>query len=317
MTRPLAASRRPSTVPRLLVVFTSGLVAAGLLAGCSSSGTQDSASVAQEVDQQAVGGVDGLAADAAASASDARSVVETTQQMVTTGTVEVVVDDPVAAAEEISALVEQAGGRTEQRNQQVRTETSEPRADLTVRVPADKVTPTITALGDVGTVEATRISSTDVGGQARDLDARIKALQTSTTRLETLMSTAETTADLLDAESTLTARQGDLESLQAQLNALADQVDLSTLVITLTTEPTTPDTETPTFWEALATGWGALVATATTVVVIVGVLLPWLATLAVIALLVRWLVRRLRTRRTMVPSPQPRDPARPPSDMHA
>ncbi|MEP7763328.1 DUF4349 domain-containing protein [Sanguibacter sp. 25GB23B1] len=294
MTRTPAAAHHRSAPPRIVLVLASGLVAAGLLAGCASDGAQDSGAVSQadaEVAPQAV--------EAAADGdSGARSAAEQTQQMVTTGTIEVVVTDPVAAAQEISTLVEQAGGRTEQRVEQARTETSEPRADLTVRVPADKVTPTITALAEIGTVEATRISSTDVGGQARDLDARIKALKTSATRLETLMSTAATTADLLDAESTLTARQGDLESLQAQRNALADQVDLSTLVITLTTEPTVPDEETTGFWGGLVTGWEALASTLAVIVVVIGVTLPWLAVAALVWFVALWTTRRLRTRGT-------------------
>jgi hypothetical protein len=299
MTRTPAAAHHRTTPPRLVTALVSGLVAAGLLAGCGSSGSQDSAAVSQgDVAPQAV------EADAASdSDSGARSAAEPAQQMVTTGSVEVVVSDPVAAAQEISTLVEQAGGRTEERTEQVRTETSEPRADLTVRVPADKVTPTITALAEIGTVESTRISSTDVGGQARDLDARIKALETSAGRLQTLMSTAATTADLLDAESTLTARQGDLESLQAQRNALADQVDLSTLVITLTTEPVTPDDDgSAGFWGGLVTGWQALVSTVTVVVVVVGVALPWLVVAGLVWLVARWTARRLRSRGTAAPA---------------
>lgn len=306
MTRTSTAARHRTTPPRLVAALAAGLVAAGLLAGCGSGGAQDSAGVSQvDVAPQEA------EADAAAdSDSGARSAAEPTQQMVTTGTVEVVVTDPVAAAQEISTLVEQAGGRTEERTEQVRTERSEPRADLTVRVPADKVTPTLTALAEIGTVESTRISSTDVGGQARDLDARITALETSAKRLETLMSTAATTADLLDAESTLTARQGDLESLQAQRDALADQVDLSTLVITLTTEPTTPDDESAGFWGGLVTGWEALVSTVTVVVVILGVALPWFAVAALVWLVARWTTRRLRARSAATPAVPAEDSTR-------
>lgn len=313
MTRTSTAARHRTTPPRLVTALAGGLVVAGLLAGCGSGGAQDSAGVSQ-VD---VAPQPAEAEAAADSDSGARSAVEPTQQMVTTGTVEVVVADPVAAAQEISTLVEQAGGRTEERTEQVRTETSEPRADLTVRVPADKVTPTLTALAEIGTVESTRITSTDVGGQARDLDARIKALETSATRLETLMSTAATTADLLDAESTLTARQGDLESLQAQRNALADQVDLSTLVIALTTEPTAPDEESAGFWGGLVTGWEALVSTVTVVVVILGVALPWLVVAALVWLVTRWATRRLRARGAATPTAPAENGAREPATTDA
>lgn len=297
---PSATRARPATA-RLVGGLLCGLVATGLLASCAGGGSQDSAAGTSEV----------RAADSAAAPAEMRDdagsvagAVEPEQQMITTGTVEVVVDDPAAAAREIADLVEQAGGRTEQREEQVRTDTSEPRADLTVRVPADSVTPTIAALGEIGTVEATRISSTDVGNQATDLDARIKALQTSATRLETLMSTAATTADLLDAETTLTSRQADLESLQAQRVALADQVEMSTLVIALTTEPIEAQDEDPGFWSGLATGWDALVTTALAIVVVVGVVLPWAAVAGAVWLVARWVARRVRPRRAAPPAEQ-------------
>lgn len=297
---PVAPRARPTTV-RLVRGLVCGIVGAGLLASCAGNGSQDSAvgvaSEARAADSAPAGGTMLDAGDAGAGA------VETEQQMITTGTVDVVVDDPAAAAREIVDLVERTGGRTEQREERVRTDTSEPRADLTVRVPADAVTSTIAALGTIGTVESTRVSSTDVGDQVTDLDARIKALQTSTARLETLMSTAATTADLLDAESTLTSRQGDLESLLAQRASLADQVEMSTLVIALTTEPVeTPDEDTG-FRDGLTTGWEALVRTVLAVVVVVGVALPWVVVVGAVWLVARWVVRRVRRRRPVSPAP--------------
>ena len=303
MTAPHTDAHRRPLSSRLALGLASGLLAAGLLAGCSSGGAQDSTSVSEVSGGQRADSAEAPAA--ALDADGARSAAEPAQQLVTTAEVDVVVDDPVGAAQEISTLVEQAGGRTEQRTERVRTDSSEPRANLTVRVPSDKVTPTIAALADIGTVESTDITSTDVGDQATDLDARIKALQTSATRLEALMSTAATTADLIDAESTLTSRQGELESLQAQRNSLADQVEMSTLVISLTTEPIPSEAEEESgFLDGLSTGWDALLTTVAAIVVILGVTLPWLVVAAVVWFLARWFARRLSRRRAAARPPQ-------------
>ena len=307
MTAPHTDAHRRPLSSRTALGLASGLLVAGLLAGCSSGGSQDSATVSEVSAGQRAEGVEAPAA--ALDADGARSAAEPAQQLVTTAEVDVVVDDPVGAAQEISTLVEQAGGRTEQRTERVRTDSSEPRANLTVRVPSDKVTPTIAALADIGTVESTDITSTDVGDQATDLDARIKALQTSATRLEALMSTAATTADLIDAESTLTSRQGELESLQAQRNSLADQVEMSTLVISLTTEPVPSEDEEDGFLDGLRTGWEALLTTVAAIVVILGVTLPWLAVAAVVWFVARWVVRRLSRRRAAARAPRTVDSA--------
>lgn len=300
MTAPSTRADRRTPLSRLATGLAAGLLAAGLLAGCAGDGAGDSASVAEVSAGRGSEGVDAPAP--ALDADAAGGAAEPAQQLVTTASIDVVVDDPVGAAQEISTLVEQAGGRTEQRTERVRTDSSEPRANLTVRVPSDKVTATIAALAEVGTVESTDIESTDVGARATDLDARIKALKASTARLEALMSTAATTADLIDAESTLTSRQGDLESLQAQRSSLADQVEMSTLTISLTTEPVTVDEEDG-FLDGLRTGWDALVSTLATMVVVLGVILPWALVAAVVLVAARWVGRRQRRRHRMVRTP--------------
>ncbi|MBI9115101.1 DUF4349 domain-containing protein [Sanguibacter suaedae] len=259
-----------------------GLLAVALLTGCAAESESDSAGSVEAV--PAVAEVTGV------------SPVEA-QQLVTTASVDVVVSDPVVAALEISRLVEQAGGRVDERYETAPGDGSEPSANLTVRVPSDRMTATLDALEDVGTVERTQIVSTDVSATATDLDARIDSLRVSVERLEELMGDASSTADLLEAESTLTTRQAELESLVSQRDRLADQVDLSTLEVSLTTSPTPAKIEDEGFRDGLATGWDALVATVGVVVVVLGTLLPWLAVGAAVVLVVRWLVRVVRRRR--------------------
>lgn len=218
--------------------------------------------------------------------------------MITTASVAVVVADPAKAAAAVSELVDQSGGRVSSRNESAAStdEAESGWAELTVRVPADRLTETIGSLSSIGSVEHTSITSTDVSGQVTDVAARIEALEVSATRLETLMAAATSTAELLEAEATLTQRQSDLESLQAQRDQLADQVSMSTLTVSLTTAAvaTSPTLAPSGFLGGLSAGWDALTSTLNVIVVALGAALPWLVLAGAGYVVVRGVRRRGR-----------------------
>lgn len=219
------------------------------------------------------------------------------REVVTRGTATVVAADPVAAAQDLARMVEEAGGRVEQRDEQRATDGEPASARLTVRVPADRVTSTVEALGALGEVSDVSISKEDVTAAGRDLDARIAALETSTARLRELMGSAADTADLLAVEKELAGRQADLDALRAQRDALSDQVAMSTLEVWLTGADAAPAATRAGFTGGLAAGWAALVVTARTVLVVLGAALPWLAVAGVLALAGRGVARVVRARR--------------------
>jgi hypothetical protein len=213
------------------------------------------------------------------------------------------VPEPRAAASAVVALVEGEGGRIDARQEQAATTGATAHAHLTARVPAADVTTTLTGLAGIGTVDQVNLAADDVTGTAEDLDARIKALQLSVARMEDLLSHATTTADLITAEGALTERQGNLETLQSQRARLAEQVALSTLEIDLSQVGTARVAASPHgFLGGLAAGWRALVATVGGLVLVLGVLAPWLAVAT------RRPRRRAATARPRPPRPRP--PAR-------
>lgn len=212
--------------------------------------------------------------------------------IVTTGSLMIVVAQPAAAADRLVDAVTAAGGRVDSRSEQ--SGSSAPTVNLTLRIPPDKVDAVLGDARNLGTVESMSINHTDVTSQRVDLDARVKALQTSVDRLLELMRRAGDVADLLAAESTLTDRQAELDSLKAQRAQLGDEIAYATISVSLSAEPTV---ERGGFAGALASGWHAMVSAAHTVVVTVGFLLPWVPVLLVLALVVRYVVRRRRKAR--------------------
>jgi hypothetical protein len=105
-------------------------------------------------------------------------------------------------------------------------------------------------------------------------------------------------------EKALSERQEELESLQSQRALLADQVELSTLSVYVRPFGVAPAGGPDGFVGGLATGWRALVSTLGAVVVVLGVLLPWLAVAAVVTAGVLVPIRLARGR-AAVPAPAP------------
>jgi hypothetical protein len=217
------------------------------------------------------------------------------REVVTTGTVRVTVRDPRATARQLSAWVESIGGRVDDRSETGSGDDAS--ASVTVRVPSGQVTGTIDRLRTDGRVDDVSVQNTDVTAQAKDLDARIDALQLSIDRLTSIMAGAGSSKDLLSAERALTDRQEQLESLQAQRKAVADQVSLSTLTIDLSQTPTAESVEPGGFGGGLRDGWNAMVSTLNAVVQVAGIVLPWAAVVLVLAVVTRLATRRRGTPR--------------------
>jgi hypothetical protein len=289
----------PLAPRRAAAVSIAALLTLGL-AACSGDGADQASSDAGRAEMSAPEGasegaaVEGEAGDVAADASvapDADAVVD--REVVVTGYMDLVAPDPSEAVDEITRMVEQAGGRIEGLDESPGIDGEPGAASVTARIPADRTTSAVEAISEVAAVRHVEISKDDVTSQGQDLDARISALTTSTERLTALLAEAGSTADLLEVERELAARQANLDSLTAQRGALTDQVALSTIRISITEDSAPVSAPRSGFVDGLTTGWSALVATVHTIVLVLAVLLPWLA-LALVGYVIFRLVRRRR-----------------------
>lgn len=317
MARP-SRSRTPRhrRLSRFTAVSAAALTAL-LLAGCSAPLAQDQSAPAPAQPSPEIGASDApleavpfdtlpaqpLPGDATSgeASRDATGIEASDRSVITTGWVSVTVDDPIATAEAVAELATRAGGRVDSRTETPGTDTQPATAQLMLRVPADDLEAVIDDLRELGDVTSVSLNASDVTQQRQDLDARIEVLTASIARLTELLAQATTTADLIAIESELTTRQAELDSLTQQRDWLVDQVDFSTLTVDLATEATAPDARPDDFWGGVVAGWNALWAFLAGLVVALGVALPWIVTLAVIAgivLLVVLLATRGARRRT-------------------
>lgn len=224
------------------------------------------------------------------------------RQVVTTGFVTITAESPADAATDAVFIVETSGGRVDARTETAPTDGDRGSASLTLRVPASELTATLDALKKLGTVQEVDLSTSDVTTESQDLDARITALRSSVDRLTALLATAKDTKVLIELESAITERQGNLESMESQQRSLADQVSMSTIELALQSVADAPVATPDTFWSGLATGWSSFVAFISGTLVVIGVLIPWVIFLGILAAIAVFVIRRALRRSAAAPS---------------
>ena len=145
---------------------------------------------------------------------------ERRRDVVKTASMTITVANTSEAADKAAVLVEKADGRVDSRSEDAGSQGGFARTRRSVlRVPVAKLDGLVRELKILGKVQTAETRSEDVTAQRVDLDARMKALQTSVDRLLGIMRDAKDPDALINAESALSQRQADLDSLRAQREA--------------------------------------------------------------------------------------------------
>ena len=221
---------------RARTALAAALAAAFLLAGCSATTTTDAAveggapAVAGDmsVTEQMPAG-ESVAVDGKVATSP--TTVNTERQVIRTGYVSMQVEDVTKSAFDVHALIKKRNGLISSEDTQSSGDMTY--ANITAQIPADSLDAFIADVSTLGTVTSINVNAQDVTTQVVDLDARIKALQTSIDRLTQLLAEASRIEDLLAIETQLAQRQAELDALTAQRQYLGDQVAMSTITVSL------------------------------------------------------------------------------------
>lgn len=295
---------------RILILPTALVLSALALTGCAAGSdyaTESGGAPAPQYDSEVMlteGAADG--GDARVEQSDAID-----RQVIVTGWMTVTVDEPLDAAAEAVRIAESVGGRVDGRQEYAPIDGDKGSATLTLRLPAEGLSATLDKLKELGDVQEVSLNSSDVTMVTQDLDARITALRASVDRLLALLATATDTENLIALETAISDRQAQLESLEAERRYYADQVSLSTVTLNLVSVADAPVEEPVTFLDGLVAGWNAFVAFFAGLLVVLGVLVPWIVLAALITAIILWIVRARAKRKVAVaeapaePAPQP------------
>lgn len=301
------------TVALIAVV---GLIA--LVASLASNGSGSSRKSASSGDATAIGR--GLAAAApmpgtgataprapTAPAASGSAAPLQSKDFVRTATLQLSVTDVDTAAEAVIAHTTELAGQVQQDD---RSGSGTGRsASLVMRVLPQNLDALVIDVSSLGKELDRTITGTDVTAAHADVDARVRALQTSVTRLNTLLSHSGSINDLIQLENQLSARQSELDSTVAQQKSLVDQIQLATLTVQLSQTPPPPppvqvrvSSHGPAgFGAALAAGWHAVTVAWRWTAATLGYVLPSLA----IACLIGIPALLIRRRRIRAGSPRP------------
>ncbi|OII60558.1 hypothetical protein BJP40_09840 [Streptomyces sp. CC53] len=171
---------------------------------------------------------------------------------------------------------------------------------VTLRVPQRAYDAAMKELSGAGKLLSRTAGAKDVTDQVVDVESRIATQRASVERVRKLMDEATQLSDVVTLEGELSRRQAELESLLARQAALKDSTSLATITLELSERGAArheDGDDKPGFLDALRGGWGALVASAAWVLIVLAALAPWLAVAAVAYALWRLLVRPWRARR--------------------
>lgn len=215
--------------------------------------------------------------------------------IIRTGYLSLSVDSPSETANEITGVVEAAGGRIASRSDYTPVDYGQPSSYLEARIPYDVLDATVESIQELGDVQEVSLNSVDVSLQKIDLDARIDVLEAAIERLNELLAEAASTSDLIAVESALSERQAELDSLQSQRDYLSDQTLFATLSISLITPANATPAEPDGFLDGIVRGWESILAFFAGTIVWAGILVPWLGLVAVVVVAIV-VARRLRRR---------------------
>ena len=129
-------------------------------------------------------------------------------------------------------------------------------AELTLRIPAEKVDTFIDGISGVSNIVSSRETVDDITLTYVATQSRITALETEQSRLLELLAQAENMDDLLQIESRLTDVREELESITSQLLIYDNQVNYGTIYLSVSEVKEFTETQEPeTVWQRMGSGF--------------------------------------------------------------
>lgn len=170
-------------------------------------------------------------------------------------------------------------------------------ADFVLRVPTDQYESLTANLDTLGAVTYLTTTSENVSSQYADIESRLNALRVKEERILALLEQATTMEDIIYLEEKLSDVIYQIESYTTNRNYLDSQVNYSTINLTLVeVEQIHPDSTAAAFSEKLISSFtGSIKSLAEAVkalIIVLVILVPWLAVLAIIGVPIFIVIRR-------------------------
>ena len=273
------------------------LLAITLLAGCSGMSTDELG-----------GGENAPGKNEYVSDSEGGSLTDTSgnttpenQKMVHKVWLETETEDMSTLLSNIEAQIASLSGYIESQNQQNGSQYSGSRryryADLTIRIPAEKLDGFVGTVAKNSNIVSKRQTAENITLSYVAIESHITALETEQTRLLELLAQAKSMADILSIEKRLTEVRSELEKYTSQLRVYDNLVDYATVYLTISeVKEYTQVDEPETVWERIGNGFMESLENLgnffVELFILIVVTLPYMIPLALPAILILWLIRR-------------------------
>lgn len=317
-----ASSRRESGPDhhraRSFRILSAGFALAGtglLLAACSATSAISASERTAGRPATGVGAAGALAAPQNASAQRGTSltkIIPVGQNIIYTSAMTVRPRNVAAAATTATSLATAAGGYVA--SEQETTRPGHPalhQISLVLKVPVARYQATLARFSALGDQIAFSQKASDVTQQVADVGSRVTSARAAIGQLRALLGKAGSVRALLAVQDQINAEESSLESLLAQQRALTRQTSYGTVSLLLVPRKPASATErakpTRGFLAGLASGWRAFAAAMAWLATALGVALPFIIALAVVAGL-GWSIWRRLARRAGPPAADPPAP---------
>lgn len=241
---------------KILALLLAMVMIAAVFAGCSApTGSDNYYSEKAEVAPD-----DGIYdSSSAGSASNTDTPIETGRKLIRRISLDTQTTDMDTMLSAIVAKVGELNGYVESRDVYTGSnysgKTKSRYANLTIRIPAERLDEFVAHVGDVSNVTSTSETSEDVTLNYVATESRMKALQAEEARLLALIDKAANLTELLQLEKRLTEVRTELERVTSQLKLYDNLVDYGTVDLTVNEVQEYTPTEEPGFWERISTGF--------------------------------------------------------------
>ena len=238
-----------------------------------------------------------------------RKLIRTVSMQVETDTFDQLLQSITAKITELGGYIEQSDITGSSLN--YRGEPTPKNAQLTARIPDDRLSGFITVVEDSGNVTNKSESTEDVTLKYSDVESRKKSLEIEQERIWQFLERAESIDTVISLEERLSEIRYQLESMESQLRLYDNQVEYSTVHLSLYEvkryTPTEPESVGNRIKNGLADNITALATTLTSLLINFIISSPYWILLALIVYITYRLIRRQNKKRARK-APKPASP---------
>ena len=167
--------------------------------------------------------------------ASAPETVDTSRKLITTCNIDIETKEFDRLLADVDAYVKSAGGYLESINtyngSRYHGEVVERYANLTVRIPAEKLDDFIAEIGNAGNITNRTQNVQDITLTYVDMEAHERTLREEEERLTEFLRNAETVEDMIYIEDRLSNVRYQIESLESQLRTYDNKINYSTIYL--------------------------------------------------------------------------------------